>query len=61
MLLSLIGNNKPIKRQVALQKPLKESSDAMALCCDNSLDGSYINKNDVNKAKGQAPFGESDV
>ena len=44
MLLSLMGNNKPIKKQVALQKPLKESSEAMALCCDNSLDGLYINR-----------------
>ena len=45
MLLSLIGSNKTIKRQVALQKPLKESSEAMALCCNNCLDGSYIDVN----------------
>ena len=61
MLLSLSGNNKHIKRQVALQKPLKESSEAMALCCNSSLDGSYINRNVVNEAKGPAPVAESDV
>ena len=44
MLLSLTGNIKTIKRQVALQKLLKESSEAMALHCDNSLVGSYINR-----------------
>ena len=61
MLLSLTGNNKTIKRQVVLQKPLKESSEAMALCCDSSLDGSYINRNIINKAKGSAPVSESDT
>ena len=61
MLLSLTGNNKPIKKQVALQKPLKESSKAMELCCNNSLDGLYINRNIVNKAKGPAPVAESDT
>ena len=60
MLLSLTGNNKPIKRQVALQKPLKESSEAMALHCDNSSDGSYINGNIVNEAKGPAQVAECD-
>ena len=30
VLLSLMGNNKPIKKQVVIQKPLKESSEAMA-------------------------------
>ena len=61
MLLSLTGNNENIKRQVTLQKPLKESSEAMALCCDNSLDGSYINRNVINEAKGPAPVVESDA
>ena len=61
LLRSLTGNNKTIKRQVALQRPLKESSEGMALCCDNSLDGSYINRNIVNKAKGPAPAAESDT
>ena len=61
MLLALIGNNKTIKRQVALQKPLKESSEAMALHCNNSLDGSYINRNIVNEAKGPAPVAESNT
>ena len=60
-LLLLTGNNKPIKRQVALQKPLKESSEAMALCYNNSLVGSYINSNIVNKVKGPAPVAESDM
>ena len=61
MLLSLMGNNKPIKKQVAIQKRLKESTEAMVSYCDNSLDGSYINKNDANEAKGLAPVAESDV
>ena len=61
MLLSLTGNNKPIERQVALQKPFKESSDAMALMCNNSSDRSYIDKNDVNKAKGPAQVAESNA
>ena len=61
MLLSLTGNNKPIKKQVALQMPWKESSEPTALCYNNSLDGLYINKNDVNKAKGPSPVAESDV
>ena len=56
MLLSLTGNNKPIKR-----KPLKESSEAMALHCYNSLDGLYINKNYVSKVKGPAPVTESNA
>ena len=47
--------------QVALQKPSKESSEAMALPCHNSLVGSYINKNDVNEAKCPAPVAESFV
>ena len=51
MLLSLTGNNKPIKKWVVLQKPLKESSEAMALHCNNSLDGLYSNKNDVKEIK----------
>ena len=33
----------------------------MALCCDNSLDGFYINRNVVNEAKGPAPVAESDI
>ena len=45
--------NKPIKKQVALQKPLEESSEAMTLHCNNSLDGSYINRKVVNEAKVQ--------
>ena len=61
MLLSLTGNNKPIEKQVALQKPLNESSKAMAFHCDNSLDGWYINKNNINKAKGPAPVAKSDA
>ena len=60
MLLSLTDNNKSIKRQVAIQKPLK-NNEAMALCCDNSLDGSYINRNIANEAKGPAPVAESDM
>ena len=61
MLLSLTGNNKAVKRQVALQKLLKENSEAMALHCNNSLHGSYINRNIVNKAKGPAPVAESNT
>ena len=61
MLLSLTGNNKPIKKQVALQKPLKESSEAKAKHWNNSLDGSYINRNIVNEAKDPAPVAESDT
>ena len=61
MLLSLVGNNKPIKKQVTLQKPLKESSKGMASHCDNSFDGLYISKNDVNEAKGPAPVAESNA
>ena len=60
MLLSLMGNNKPSKRQVALQKPLKESSEDMAIHSTNSLDGSYIGKNVVNKVKSPAPATESE-
>ena len=56
-----MGNNKPIKKQVAIQKPLTESSEAMASCCDNSLDGLYINKNNENKVKSLAPAAESDA
>ena len=33
----------------------------MALQCNNSSDGSYINKNDVNEAKGPVPVAESDA
>ena len=36
MLLSLMGNNKPIKKQVVPQKPIKESSEDRALHCNNS-------------------------
>ena len=61
MFLSCMGNNKPIKEQVAIQKPLKESSEAMASCCNNSLHGLYIKKNNVNEVKGTAPVAESDV
>ena len=61
MLLSLMGNNKPIKKQVAIQNPLKENSEAMAPHCNNSLNGSYINKNNRNKVKGPAPVAESNV
>ena len=61
MLLSLMGNNKPIERQVAIQKPLKESNETVATCCNNSLDGLYINKNNVNEAKGPISMAESDA
>ena len=61
MLLSLTGNNKPIKKWVALQKPLKENSEAMALCCDNSLYGSHINRNVIGEANGPAPVAGSDT
>ena len=33
----------------------------MALHCGNSLDGSYINRNIINEAKGPAPVAESDT
>ena len=60
MLLSLTGNNKTSKRQVAPQRPLKESSEARASCSTNSLDsGSYIDRNIVNKVKGPAPVAEN--
>ena len=59
MLLSLTGNNKPIKKQVAMQKPLKKSNEASS--CSNSVDGSYINKNDVSKVKDPAPVANDDM
>ena len=31
----------------------------MAFCSENSLDGSYINRNIVNEVKGPAPVAES--
>ena len=61
MLLSLTGKNKTSKRQVALQKPLKGSSEAMALHSTNSLDGSCINRNIINKVEGPAPVAESET
>ena len=61
MLLSLTGNHKPIKKQVLIQKPLKESNETMASCCNNSLEGSYISKNIVNEAKSPISVAESDV
>ena len=33
----------------------------MELYCDNSLDGSYIKRNVIHKAKGPAPVAESDM
>ena len=48
-------------KQVAIQKPLNESSEAMASHCNKSLDESYINKNDINEAQGPVPVAESDV
>ena len=54
-----MGNHKPIKKQVAIQKPLKESNETMASHCNNSLDGSYISKNDVNEVKGPILVAES--
>ena len=60
MLLSLTGNNKPRKRQVALQKQSKEGSENMALHFTNPLDGSYIGRNVVNKVKNTAPAAESE-
>ena len=38
MLLLLTGNHKTNKRQIAPQKPLKESGEARASCSTNSLD-----------------------
>ena len=61
MLLLLTGNNKTSKRQVALQKPLKESSEARELCSTNSFDGSYIDRNVVNEVKGLAPVAEREM
>ena len=61
MLLSLIDNNKPIQKQVAIQKPLKESIGVMASCCNNSLDWLHINKNDINEVKGSTPVAKSDA
>ena len=61
MLLSLMGNHKPIKKQVAIQKPLKESNETVASHCNHSLDGLYINKNDVNEVKGPISMAESDA
>ena len=61
MLLSLTGNSRTNKRQVALQKPLKESSEAMALCFKNSLDKSYINRNIINEVKGPVLVTDSKI
>ena len=33
----------------------------MASCCDNSLDTSYINKNDINEVKGPAQVANGDA
>ena len=61
MLLSLAGNHKTSKRQVAFQRLLKESGEARASHSINSLDGSYIDRNAVNKVKGPATVAENDA
>ena len=61
MLLSLTGNNKTSRRQVAPQRLLKESSEARASHSANSLDGSYIDRNAVNEVKGPAPVAENEM
>ena len=61
MLLSLTGNNKTSKRQVAPQKLLKESGEAGTSHSINSLDGSYIDRNAVNEVKGPAPVAENET
>ena len=61
MLLFMTGNNKTSKRQVKVQKPLKENREARALCSAKSLDGSYIDRNVINEVKGPAPVAESEI
>ena len=61
MLLSLMGNNKPIKKQAAIQKPLIESNEGIASSCSNFLDRSYINKKDLSKSKDPAPVADNDA
>ena len=54
MLLSLTGNSKPIKKQVAINKMSKDNSKDIAKIGNYMLDGSYFNKNKKSKAKGTA-------
>ena len=54
MLLSLTGNSKPIKKQVTINKMLKENSKDIAKIGDDILDRLYINKNNESKAKGSS-------
>ena len=61
MLLSLTGNHKTSKRQIAPQMPLKESGEAKASHSINSLDGSYIDRNVVNEVKGPAPVAANET
>ena len=61
MLLTITGNNKTSKKQVAPQRLLNESSEARALCSANSLDGSYIDRNIVNKVNGTATVAENEM
>ena len=58
MLLLLTGNHKTGKRQIAPQKLLKESGEARASHSINTVDGSYLDRNAVNEAKGPAPVAE---
>ena len=61
MLLSLTGNNKTSKRQVAVQRSLKESNEARVSHSTNSLDGSYIDRNVINEVKGPASVAENEM
>ena len=61
MLLSLTGNCKTSKGQIAPQKPLSGRSETRASCSINTLDGSYIDRNAVNEVKGSAPVAESET
>ena len=52
MPLSLTGNTKPIKKQVAINRISRENSKDVAKLGDDTLDGSYINRNNECKTKG---------
>ena len=61
MLLLLTGNHKTSKRQIAPQRPLKQSGEARASCPTNSLDGLYIDRNAVSEVKGPALVAENET
>ena len=59
MLLSLSGNCRTSKRQIALQKALNEGGETGTSNSIINLDGSYIDRNPVNEVRGSAPIAEN--